>query len=186
VPSIYDTLKPVIDTKAGQAPRTGLPVQNGGGIYPNAPGAPTTQGPPGVQAAQPGRPIGTQPPSIYAQLTPMVQGQATPQQGQQPLGQPAQPTQPGQPPLGGEQPQQPPAAPPPPAYGQYGEVAEGGVPGTTPGVNLTPEGKQKLAEQQMRALAKFGAYPGMNDPAAPKPQVIPGKPSFNPFTMKWA
>jgi hypothetical protein len=36
-----------------------------------------------------------------------------------------------------------------------------------------------------RQLAKFGDWPGKNDPNAPPPPIQPFGPSFNPFTGEW-
>lgn len=52
-------------------------------------------------------------------------------------------------------------------------------------MNLSEAGKQRWQERRMEALRTFGTYPGMDDPEADPPPVVPGMPMFNPFEARW-
>jgi hypothetical protein len=45
--------------------------------------------------------------------------------------------------------------------------------------------RRRYKQDAVRQLEEFGAYPGMDDPAAPAPPVRPLSHSYNPFTGKW-
>ncbi|MGH7411396.1 MAG: hypothetical protein ACREJ6_10130 [Candidatus Methylomirabilis sp.] len=50
---------------------------------------------------------------------------------------------------------------------------------------LTPEGHRKMGLIKQAMTKRYGAYPGMDDPNAPKPPIQPGMPAFNPYTGQW-
>lgn len=68
-----------------------------------------------------------------------------------------------------------PASPVPNPMGQPVQTPEG------TSMVLSPEGKGAYAGERLRIDELFGPHPFLNDPHAPKPQLTPGKPFFNPF-----
>lgn len=48
-------------------------------------------------------------------------------------------------------------------------------------MRLNDVGKAAWQAARMQSVAKFGKYPGHDDPAAPPPPIEPGAPMFNPF-----
>ncbi len=190
-----DPNKPERELAAG----TGPPVPNMGGIpTPMAtPPPPPPQGPPVASTTQ-GRPPGQTPtpqtdtippppPSVTAPVPPGMQQQ--PQQ--MPEGPPKQQ----------EAQQQAQALPPPPpalpkipqdissyvSEGNTLDVPEGQVTRLDGQINarLSDLGKRQWLATKKRMVEEFGDYPDKDDPEAPQPTIVPGRPSFNPFTGKW-
>jgi hypothetical protein len=51
--------------------------------------------------------------------------------------------------------------------------------------SLDENTRRRYKADAVRQLEEFGAYPGMDDPAAPAPPVRPLGFSWNPYTNKW-
>lgn len=50
-------------------------------------------------------------------------------------------------------------------------------------LRLNDAGKVAYQAARMQAVARFGKYPGHDDPNAPPPPIEPGVPNFNPFAV---
>lgn len=48
-------------------------------------------------------------------------------------------------------------------------------------LRLNPDGMAALEQRRVERLQRFGDYPGMDDPAAPPPPIVPWLPSYNPW-----
>lgn len=52
-------------------------------------------------------------------------------------------------------------------------------------LRMNEAGKAAWRQKAQDRLREFGTYPLSHDPLAPKPDVTPGTPVYNPFTGKW-
>jgi hypothetical protein len=60
------------------------------------------------------------------------------------------------------------------------------APGGARRVVLNPAGQAAYQTHVARRLRAFGARPLANDPNAPAPPIVPGKPAYNPFDDFWS
>jgi len=176
----------------------------------DTPQQPTVMDGPNGRPASEGIPGPSQTPDLYSflndfspdhvaqepQAQPQQQPQApAPQQPQQQPQQPAQQAQAPQPSAPVQQPPQPPEARPfsqmdvdllPPGHSMDSHIgtitrnADG-----TLSVALNEEGQRVHNSLAAREFQTFGYFWGHDDPRAPKPPLIPGKPYLNAFTGKW-
>jgi hypothetical protein len=47
--------------------------------------------------------------------------------------------------------------------------------------SLTPEGQESYRRATLRTRERYGSTPFDSDPAAPQPEVVPGRMEFNPY-----